>query len=103
MGLRPCTGGRVFTPDPRKLLPALCPCLCFDGMRHSAPLGEIVWVMNWVLSKRASLRLRPGGREEMMVGWDQADLGWREELVSRTREMQTVANGLQQRVSAVLA
>ena len=44
-------------------------------MRNSAPLGEIVWVMNWVLSKRASLRLRPGGREEMMVGWDQADLG----------------------------
>ena len=21
----------------------------------------------------------PGGREEMMVGWDQAELGWRKE------------------------
>ena len=97
MGLRPCIGGRVFTRTPRKLLPALCLCLCFDGMRNSAPLGEIIWVMNWVLSKWASLRLRPGGREEMMVGQDQADLGRRGEKSwsagpGRRRQWLTVCN-----------
>lgn len=31
---------------PRKFLPALCPCLCLDGMRNSMPLGETVWAIN---------------------------------------------------------